>query len=94
MTGEVIMTEKMTGETILIDQISILVIGTNTWVMEEEKTENIIQKVGNELEQDKKWAAWWQNQRNDCAPSEHSDQPGHPPSLISLCCLHEESLGP
>ena len=26
-----------------------------------------------------------------CAPSEDSDQPGHPPSLISP---HEESLGP
>ena len=24
----------------------------------------------------------WQNQQNDCAPSEDSDQPGHPPSLI------------
>ena len=30
----------------------------------------------------------------ECAPSEHSDQPGHPPSLISLRCLHEETLGP
>ena len=28
------------------------------------------------------------------APSEDSDQPGHPPSLISLLCLHEETLGP
>ena len=28
------------------------------------------------------WAATWQNQQNDCAPSEDSDQPGHPPSLI------------
>ena len=28
------------------------------------------------------WAASWQNQQNDCAPSEDSDQPGHPPSLI------------
>ena len=26
-------------------------------------------------------------------PSEDSDQPGHPPSLISLRCLHEETLG-
>ena len=32
--------------------------------------------------------------KNECAPSEDSDQPGHPPSLISLCCPHEESLGP
>ena len=23
------------------------------------------------------WAASWQNQQNDCAPSEDSDQPGH-----------------
>ena len=29
-----------------------------------------------------KWAATWQNQENGCAPSEDSDQPGHPPSLI------------
>ena len=35
------------------------------------------------------WAATWQNQQNDCAPSEDSDQPGHPPILISL---HEESF--
>ena len=31
-----------------------------------------------------KWAATWQNQQNECAPSEDSDQPGHAPSLISL----------
>ena len=31
-------------------------------------------------------AASWQNQQNECAPSEDSDQPGHPPSLISLRC--------
>ena len=29
-----------------------------------------------------------------CAPSEDSDQRGHPPSLISLRCPHEETLGP
>ena len=29
-----------------------------------------------------------------CAPSEDSDQSGHLPSLISLHCPHEESLGP
>ena len=29
-----------------------------------------------------------------CAPSEDSDQPGHPPSMISLHCPHEETLGP
>ena len=29
-----------------------------------------------------------------CAPSEGSDQPGHPPSLIRVRFPHEESLGP
>ena len=29
-----------------------------------------------------KWAATWQNQQSDCAHSQDSDQPGHPPSLI------------
>ena len=28
------------------------------------------------------WAATWQNQQHECAPSEDSDQPRHPPSLI------------
>ena len=31
-----------------------------------------------------KWATTWQNQQNDCVPSEDSDQPGHPPSLIRV----------
>ena len=31
-----------------------------------------------------KWAATWQNQQNECAPSEDSDQLGHPPSLIRV----------
>ena len=30
------------------------------------------------------WAATWQYQQSDCAPSENSDQPGHPPSLIRV----------
>ena len=29
-------------------------------------------------------AATWQNQQNEYAPSEDSDQPGHPPSLIRV----------
>ena len=33
------------------------------------------------------WAASWQNQQNCCAPSEDSDQPGHPPSLIRVFAL-------
>ena len=32
----------------------------------------------------KTWAATWQNQQNDYAPSEDSDQPGHLPSLIRV----------
>ena len=31
-----------------------------------------------------KCAATWQSQQSDCAPSEDSDQPGHPPSLIRV----------
>ena len=30
------------------------------------------------------WATTWQNQQSECAPSEDSDQPGHPPSLIRV----------
>ena len=30
------------------------------------------------------WAITWQIQQNECAPSEDSDQPGHPPSLIRV----------
>ena len=34
-----------------------------------------------------KWAATWQNHRSECAPSEDSDQPGHPPSLIRVLAV-------
>ena len=30
------------------------------------------------------WAASWQNQQSECAPSKDSSQPGHPPSLIRV----------
>ena len=30
------------------------------------------------------WAATWKNQQSECAPSEDSDQPGHPASLIRV----------
>ena len=33
---------------------------------------------------EKIWAATWQNQQNECAPSKDSDQPGHLPSLIRV----------
>ena len=35
-------------------------------------------------ENKKKWAATRQNQQSGCAPSEDSDQPGHPSSLIRV----------
>ena len=34
------------------------------------------------------WAATQQNQQNGCAPSEDSDQPWHPPSLIGVFPVH------
>ena len=38
------------------------------------------------------WAATWQNQQNECAPSEDSDQPGHPPSLIRVFTVRMKKL--
>ena len=41
------------------------------------------------------WAATWQNQQSDWRPSEDSDQPGHPPSLIRVFAVRSMgSLGP
>ena len=41
------------------------------------------------------WATSWQNQQNECVPSEDSDQPGHPPSLIRVFAVHSMgSWGP
>ena len=41
-----------------------------------------------------KRATSWQNQQNDCAPSEDSDQPGHPHSLIRVFAVRSVgSLG-
>ena len=39
-----------------------------------------------------KWAATWQNQQSECAPSEDSDQPGHPPSLIRVLTVRMKKL--
>ena len=36
------------------------------------------------------WAASWQNQQSECAPSEDSDQPWYPPSL----CTQWVSMNP
>ena len=36
------------------------------------------------------WAFSWQNQQSDCAPSEDSDQPGHPPSLIRVFAVPDQ----
>ena len=41
------------------------------------------------------WATSWQNLQNDCAPSEDSDQPRHPPSLIRVFAVRSVgSSGP
>ena len=34
-----------------------------------------------------RWDVTWQNQQSDCAPSEDSDQPGHPSSLIRVLAV-------
>ena len=41
----------------------------------------------------RKWATTWQNQQSDCAPSEDSDQPGHPPSLIRVFAVRMKKAG-
>ena len=41
------------------------------------------------------WATTWSNEQNECAPSEDSDQPGHPPNLIRVFALRSVgSWGP
>ena len=40
------------------------------------------------------WAVSWQNQQNDCAPSEDRSALASAQSDQSLHCPHEESLGP
>ena len=37
-------------------------------------------------------AAKWQNQQNECAPSEDLDQPGHPPSLIRVFAVRMKKV--
>ena len=39
-----------------------------------------------------KWTASWQNQQNDCVPSEDSDQPENPPSLIRVFAIHMKKV--
>ena len=46
------------------------------------------QNVGDEVFTGVVWAASWQNQQSECAPSEVSDQPGLPPSLIRVFVVH------
>ena len=45
------------------------------------------QITSRQLYRNQKWAATWQNQQSECAPSEDSDQPGHPPSLIRVLAV-------
>ena len=40
------------------------------------------------------WAATWQKQQNECAPSEDRSAWASAQSDQSLRCPHEESLGP
>ena len=46
-----------------------------------------IKKLHRSIPADFIWAALWQNQQSDCAPSEDSDQPGHSPSLIRVIAI-------
>ena len=46
------------------------------------QTQNILKLLYHACK--KYWAATWQNHQCGCAPSEDSDQPGHPPSLIRV----------
>ena len=39
------------------------------------------------------WATSWQNQQSECAPSEDSDQPEHPPSLIRVFAVCMKKAG-
>ena len=48
-----------------------------------------IQEMDLQVSSDK-WAATWQNQRSECAPSEDSDQPRHLPSLIRVFTVSME----
>ena len=43
-----------------------------------------LKQLWNSLRQKNKRAAARQNQQHECAPSEESDQPGNPPSLIRV----------
>ena len=40
-----------------------------------------------------RWAVTWQNKQSECAPSEDSDQPGYPPSLIRVFLSAWRKLG-
>ena len=46
--------------------------------------QQIVMSIIRDKHKDIDWAASWQNQQNECAPSEDSDQPGHLPSLIRV----------
>ena len=38
------------------------------------------------------WAATWKKQKSECAPSEDSDQPEHPPSLIRVLAVRMKTV--
>ena len=66
-------TRHMTQHTLGIDQYPQIVRLPSEWFFRQHKTKR--KKI---------WAATRQNQQCGCAPSEDSDQPGHPPSLIRV----------
>ena len=57
---------------------------TNTPAQTEQDLTNNGRKINKPKKNFHIWAASWQNQQCGCEPSEDSDQPGHPPSLIRV----------
>ena len=56
--------------------VSTLFVDMSVWKLK------IITVMSNKI----KWAATWQNQQSDCAPSKDSYQPGRPGWYESLLC--------
>ena len=66
------------------------------WIYEDDKYHNLISWLNYDLRSIQKcasktikagrcvWAIIWKKKKNECAPSEDPDQPGHPPSLIRV----------
>ena len=63
---------------------AVIVEGQKKWYFNVKKVgfHNSVRKKKKNAVIVDKWGATWQNQQNEYMPSEDSDQPGHPPSLI------------